>query len=126
MAGSLADYLARFETLGKEVAYVEHRGYRWVRWTYHDVAGAAYWFAEQLAARGVAKGDRVLLWGPNSAAWVAAFFACAYRGVVAVPMDEAASSDFALRVLHQVQAKLLVGSREHFSPEVPTVLLEDF
>lgn len=126
MAGSLADYLARFETLGKEVAYVEHRGYRWVRWTYHDVASAAYWFAEQLAARGVAKGDRVLLWGPNSAAWVAAFFACAYRGVVAVPMDEAASSDFALRVLHQVQAKLLVGSREHFSPEVPTVLLEDF
>jgi long-chain acyl-CoA synthetase len=126
MAGSLADYLARFEALGRETAYVERRGYRWVRWSYRDIAGAAYWFAEQLATRGVAKGDRVLLWGANSGGWVAAFFACAYRGVVAVPIDEAASPDFALRVFHQVQAKLLVGSREHASPEMPTVLLEEF
>ena len=126
MAGSLADYLARFAALGNEVAYVEHRGYRWVRWTYRDIAGAAYWFAEQLAAKGIAKGDRVLLWGPNSGAWVAAFFACAYRGVVVVPMDQAASSDFALRVRHQVQARLVVCSREHASPEIPTVLLDDF
>src|SRR6185437_14455440 len=82
--------------------------------------------AEQLAARGVAKSDRVLLWGPNSGAWVAAFFACAYRGVVAVPMDEAATPDFALRVMRQVQARLVVCSREHASPEMPAVLFEEF
>src|SRR6185437_2986069 len=82
--------------------------------------------AEQLAARGVAKSDRVLLWGPNSGAWVAAFFACAYRGVVAVPMDEAATPDFALRVMRQVQAKLIVCSREHASSEIPTTLFEEF
>ena len=42
----------------------------------------AHGFSAELAARGIRKGDRVGLWGPNSAAWVAAFLGCAYRGVV--------------------------------------------
>src|SRR5258708_33624925 len=85
----------------------------------------AYGFASELAARHIGKGNRVVLWGPNSAAWAAAFFACAYRGAIAVPMDDAASDDFALRVFEQVGAKLLVCSRNHSQPGLPAVLLED-
>ncbi len=90
------------------------------------MAETSFQFARELRARGIAKGDRVLLWGPNSAEWVAAFFGCALVGVIVVPMDDAAASEFALRVLQQVAAKLLVCSREHAQPSIPTLLFEDF
>lgn len=125
MASTLADYLARFESLGEEIAYAERQGYRTVRCNYRDVAHRAYGFAAELEARGIRKGDRVMLWGPNSASWVAAFFACAYRGVVAVPMDDAAAPDFAGRVFQQVGAKLLVCSREHAEHGLPSVRFQD-
>jgi long-chain acyl-CoA synthetase len=122
---SVADYLADFQRLGNEQAYTERVGYRLVRWTYGNVAGLAFQFARELTARGIRKGDRLVIWGPNSAAWVAAFLGCANRGVIAVPMDDAASPDFALRVFQQVQARLLVCSRDHAQPGVPSLFLEE-
>ncbi len=125
MRTSVADYLADFQRLGSEQAYAERVGYRLVRRTYSDVAGLAFRFARELIARGVRKGDRVLIWGPNSAAWVAAFLGCANRGVIAVPMDDAASSDFAVRVFQQVQARLLVCSRDHAHSGLPSFFLDE-
>src|SRR5438105_4119561 len=125
MASTIAGYLARFEALGTEIAYAERQGYRTARFSYSHVARMAYGFAAELAAKGIHKGDRVVLWGPNSAAWVAAFFGCAYQGVIAVPMDDAASPDFALRVFQQVEAKLLVCSRDHAQSGLAMVFLED-
>lgn len=125
MTSMLAGYLARFESLGDETAYAERRGYRTVRHSYRNVAHTAYGFVTELEARGIRKGDRAMLWGANSAAWVAAFFGCAYRGVVAVPMDDAAAPDFALRVFQHVGAKLLVCSRERAVHGLPSLLLED-
>ncbi len=122
---SVANYLPDFERLGREQAYAERSGYRMARHTYAEVAATAFRFARELTARQVHKGDRVMLWGPNSAAWVAAFLGCANRGVIAVPMDHAASPDFALRVFRQVDARLLVCSRDHAQDEVPTLFLED-
>jgi long-chain acyl-CoA synthetase len=113
MASTLAGYLARFESLGGEPGYSERQGYRTVRHSYRDVARMAYGFAAELERKGIRKGDRVMLWGPNSAAWVAGFFGCAYRGVIAVPIDDSATPDFAMRVFHHVGAKLLVCSRHH-------------
>ncbi len=112
---SIADYLRDFQRLGHECAYVQHRGYRTERWSYNRVAAAAMSLAHHLAERGIQRGDRVMLWGENSAEWVAAFFGCALSGVVVVPMDDAATADFALRVFRQVEAKLLLGSRRHRS-----------
>jgi long-chain acyl-CoA synthetase len=122
---SVADYLADFQRLGNEQAYAERVGYRLVRWTYGEVAGLAFRFSRELTARQIRKGDRVVIWGPNSAAWVAAFLCCANRGVIAVPMDDAASSDFAVRVFQQVQARLLVCSRDHVQPELPSLFFEE-
>ena len=121
MASTLAEYLARFEGLGDETAYAERQGYRTIRHSYRDVVRIAYGFAAELEARGIHKGDRIMLWGPNSAVWVAAFFGCAYRGVIAVPMDDAASPDFAKRVFQHVGAKLLVCSREHARHDLPSL-----
>jgi long-chain acyl-CoA synthetase len=122
---SIADYLPDFERLGVEIAYAERVGYRTVKWRYADIAATAYRFARELNVCGIKKGDRVVLWGPNSAAWVSAFFGCANRGVIVVPMDDAAAPDFVLRVFHQVSARILVCSRDHAQPNTPCILLED-
>src|SRR5215471_9452086 len=119
MRTSVADYLADFVCLGREPAIRERRGYRTVQTSYRDLAVVARAFAQQLNARGVQKGAAVMLWGPNSAAWVAAFLGCADRGVIAVPMDDAASPEFACRVFQQVRGELLVCSRAHAQPDLP-------
>jgi long-chain acyl-CoA synthetase len=123
---SVADYLLDFERLGSEQAYAEPQGYRLHRETYASAAATAFRFARELNVRHILKGERVVLWGPNSAAWVAAFLGCANRGVIAVPMDDGASPDFAVRVFRQVNARLLVCSRDHGQPGLPTLFFEDF
>jgi len=122
---SVVEYLDSFLRRGRECAYVQHCGYRTVRWSYRQVAETSSRFARELEARGISKGDRVLLWGPNSAEWVAAFFGCALRGVIVVPIDEAGTADFAQRVYQQVDGKLLICSREHELPSIPALALED-
>src|SRR5258708_18448738 len=123
---SIADYLPDFTCLGRETAFSEANGYRVVRSTYRDVAVAAYRFARELSTRKIRKGDRVVLWGPNSAAWVAAFFGCAHRGVIVVPMDHVSSPDFVLRVFQQVNARLLLCSSDHAQLGLPALFFEDF
>jgi len=124
---SVASYLENFARRGAECAYVQRRGYRSVRWAYRDVAQLACRFASELESRGIGKGDRVLLWGANSAEWVSAFFGCSLRGVVLVPMDDAAAPDFARRVAEQVGARLLVVSRAHSDAPgfMPFLVLEE-
>ena len=123
---SIADYLPDFARLGRETAFVEPSGYRVVRSSYRGIANTACRFARELTARKIRKGDRVVLWGPNSAAWVAAFFGCAHRGVIVVPMDYAASPDFVQRVFQQVNARLLLCARDHALPGAPTLFFEEF
>lgn len=109
---SLVSVVESLSLWGEGPAYAHRRGYRTERWSYDQVLRTARQFARELESRGVAKGDRVLLWGDNSAEWATAFFSCVLRGAVAVPMDRVASIDFAMKVADQVDAKLLVVSRE--------------
>jgi long-chain acyl-CoA synthetase len=124
---SVLEYFETFYGYGSETAYVYRRGYRTLRWSYREIGEIASQFARELETQHVAKGEHVLIWGENCAEWVAAFFGCALRGVVVVPMDRIASADFARRVAEQVSAKLVVCSGElqaHF-PELPTLPLEE-
>jgi long-chain acyl-CoA synthetase len=109
------DSLADFERWGGDCAYVFPRGYRSERWSYQRVAGLAYQFARELEARKIVKGDAVLLWSANCAEWVAAFLGCALCGVLAVPIDDAASPDFAQRISRQVRTRLVLCPRERAS-----------
>src|SRR5579862_6307451 len=120
---SVVEYLDNFLNRGRECAYMQCRGYRAERWSYLQVAETAFQFARELEQRGIGKGDRVLLWGPNSAQWVAVFFGCALRGVVVVPIDEAGAPDFTRRIYQQVDGRLLVCSREHAPEDSPPALI---
>ena len=122
---SLVEYLDDFLRRDQECAYVQRSGYRTVRWSYRQVAETAFQFASELARRDINKGDQILIWGANSAEWVAAFFGCALRGVIVVPIDDASAPDFGLRVYEQVSAKLLLCSRKYARPSIPTLVLED-
>src|SRR6266481_4613006 len=110
MPQTLADYPQLHLVRKDETAYVYRRGFRTLRWSYRQLAELAFRFARELEARDLSKGDRVVLWGDNCAEWVAAFFGCMLRGVVAVPMDRIAAPDFAQRVASDVDAKLILCS----------------
>jgi len=122
---SLFDEFARFS---RGVAIVQQRGYRREAWTYQKLTGAAVLRALQLKEHGVRSADRVLLWGPNSAEWVAAFWGCLLRGAVVVPLDDSSTLDFASRVASDAGIKFAFASRSKppLVPAVPTLFLEDF
>ena len=86
-----------------------HRGNRSYRRSYGEVAELSGRFAAELERRGIAPGERVALWGEDSAEWVASFFGCLLRGVIAVPLDAGGSSEFAARVVVDTSPKLIVG-----------------
>lgn len=112
---------------GQEIACAEQRGVRMVHYTYAQLAQTAFQFARDLEARKIGKGDRVLIWAENSAEWVAAFFGCLLRGVVAVPLDEQSAPDFVARVQQQVSARLLLcgtAQQEQFTGKLPRLRLD--
>jgi long-chain acyl-CoA synthetase len=112
MRQSLVGIIDGMERWGAQCAYVHRRGYRTERWSYGEVLRTARRLARELERRGVAQGDRIVLWGDNSAEWAAAFFGCVLRGAVVVPMDRGAGNEFALKVAEQVDARLMIVSRE--------------
>jgi len=105
----LASLVEDFRRHAGQTAVVAHRGNRGFRTSYAELAHLAGRFAAELDRLGLAPGDRVVLWGANSAPWMAAFFGCVLRGVIAVPLDSAGSPDFAQRVIRDVSPKLIAG-----------------
>lgn len=111
MRENLASLVETFRSHAGETAVVSHVGVRRYRTTYGELGELAGRFAAELRRRGIAPGERVVLVGANSAAWMGAFFGCLLRGVLAVPLDAAGSRDFLLRVVEDVRPKLIVGDR---------------
>ena len=109
MRDNLATLLDDFRRYGRQTAVVRYQGNRRRVTSYGELAQLAGRFAALLERRGMVAGDRVLLWGENSAEWMASFFGCMLRGVLAVPLDAAGSAEFAARVAADVKPKLVLG-----------------
>lgn len=123
---SLVSHLDRFRHFSRDVAYVHRRGLRRESWRYARVVEVTHQFANELKARNIGKGDHVVLWGANSAEWVAAFFGCMLRGAVVVPLDRIGAPAFTARVAEQVKAKLIVASAGLEPPQaLPALVLDD-
>ena len=117
MRPHLASLVEDLRRNGRQTAVVCYRGVRRHATTYTDLATLSGRFAAELDRRGIAPGDRVVLWGDNSAEWIAAFFGCLLRGVLAVPLDAAGSPEFAARVIADVTPKLILAD----PPRLPTL-----
>ena len=120
---SLVEFVQEYGAKAAEIAVVFRHGYRTERWSYRRVSEQACRFARELELRGIEKGDAVLLWGSASAEWVAAFFGCMLRGVVAVPLDVGATSGFVQRVAQDTSAKLLLHSEKIADFPAPKLML---
>jgi long-chain acyl-CoA synthetase len=105
---NLLSLFAEFARFGGDVAVVQRRGYRREKLTYAELYARVLFWSHALAGRGVAPGDRVLLWGPNSAEWVACYWGILLRGAVVVPMDAAAAPDFVQRAIIDAGVKLIL------------------
>src|SRR5437588_10343853 len=128
MSKTVASYVESFTRRGTETMLSYRRGFRIQRWSYERVAATAFQFARELEASGIGKGERVLIWGENSAEWVAAFFGCLLRGAIVVPLDASSETGFVERVEQQVEARLLLcdADEQHCSHlNVPVVRLEE-
>lgn len=109
MRKHLATLVEDFQRHGRQTAIVSYPGNRRVATSYAELATLAGRFSRCLNERGIQPGERVLLWGANSSQWVAAFFGCVLRGVIAVPLDANGSHEFAARVVADVSPRLVVG-----------------
>ena len=111
MSGYSADYLDDFEAgvPGQPMFFRADIGTS--AGPMQRVTRVATQFARELGARNIVKGDAVLLWSPNSASGSPLFW-LRFVGVIAVPVDDASSPDFARRISSQVRTRLVLCPRE--------------
>jgi len=125
---NLLSLFAEFVRFGGDVAVVQTRGYRREKLTYTELYARVLFWSYALAGRGIAPGDRVLLWGPNSAEWVASYWGILLRGGVVVPMDAAAAPEFVQRVIKDAGVKLTLRDRQQMElpGAPPSMIIDDF
>ncbi len=73
----------------------------------------------------VKKGDRVLIWGHNSAEWIIALLGCLLHGVVAVPIDVRHPLEVVKRIAKHSGAKMVLCPPEYPSLKLKRINLDD-
>ncbi len=129
MRSSIASLVDNWRANGSQTAIVTYAGNRRSSTSYAQLLELTERFAAELDRRNIAAGERVAVWGGNSAEWVAAFFGCVLRGVLAVPLDAAGSPEFAQRVIRETSPRLVTGNIDHLQllhESVPMLSHEDF
>ncbi len=113
---TLLDLYDEMAALGGREALLRSNAYRTWRWSYRELTEKAEAFAAELTRRGVAPGDRILLWSENRPEWAAAFWGALLRGVAVVPVDFRSSPDLVRSIHAEVRPALsLVG--EELDPD---------
>ncbi len=123
----LHEVLESFRNRGGRTAIVYRSGIRRFTCSYAELYLRAVRMAAFLEQQGVGPGDRVLLWGPNSTAWVVAFWGIVARGGVVVPVDFLSGLERAGGIAAHSRATFALQSRarvEHLDG-VPSVMLEE-
>jgi fatty-acyl-CoA synthase len=83
-----------------------------VRWTFGQFADRADYFARALVGLGVARGDRVAIFLPNTADSLAIFFAAAKVGAVPVPVNARFKSTELRHILGHSGCRVLVTMQD--------------
>jgi len=124
---TLIDLFKTFEELGDKPAFVDRTGTRRRVVSYRQLHDRALKMANLLAHNGVAAGDRVLLWGPNSSWWAVAYWGIVIRGAIAVPVDFMSDLARAESIHGLTRSRLVLQSRFKAGRmvETPALLLED-
>ena len=108
---ALKDFLP-FDRHPRKIAVIEHSAFRKRKYSCREMQRGISSMVASLQKLGIGDGDRVLLWGENSARWMMTFYACLHLGIVVVPMDASFSRDFVERVRVLTDAKLVCSDAE--------------
>lgn len=108
---TLIDLFGTFPGHGDRPALIFRSGVRRRVMTYAELYGQSLRMAGWLRAQGVAQGDRVLIWAPNSPWWGVAFWGCVAVGAVVVPVDFMAGRERADTIARLTGASLVIQSR---------------
>ena len=112
MYTNLVDFLDQSaEKYRTKPALMFKPGFKYISWTYDELVRDSKKAAAYLAQEGLEKGDRVVIWAPNSPLWVVAFFGCLRAGVIVVPLDMQSSPEFVDAVISKTRPKLVLISR---------------
>jgi len=95
-----------------------------VRWTYAELKAQADAFAAGLLALGLEPGDRVGIWSPNRAEWVAVQFAAAKAGLILVNINPAYRVAELEHVLRVAGCKALVTAGRFKSSNYPAMVAQ--
>ena len=79
------------------------------RWTFQELLDEATRIARCLIGSGIERGDKVALWAPNSARWIATSFGVYLAGAVLVPINTRFKGMEAAHVLRRSRARLLLA-----------------
>src|SRR5919201_1445197 len=116
------------ERFGPSPALLHKPGKTTVVWSYTELKERANRVARWLREQGVRKGDRIILWAPNSPLWVAAYLGALRIGAIVVPLDTRSGADFAQRVVDQTEPKLALlskSTKDAWHGEAPTFMIEE-
>ena len=103
---------ASAERFGKKPALMIKPGFRTRTWSYRDLADLVPRVAGYLAAAGIKRGDRVVIWGTNRPEYGIAFLAALRIGAVLVPLDVNSLADFAQKIVERTRASAAIVSAQ--------------
>jgi long-chain acyl-CoA synthetase len=96
-------------------------GFRNRHFRYDEVAVQAHAFAARLRDTGLAKDDKLILYGENRPEWIIALWGCLLAGVIAVPIDYRSTPEFVDRIDKIVGARLILTGDEVTLPDSPRI-----
>ncbi len=106
--------VARFETIAAVVDHAAHFQEHQEglidgrnRWSFAELATNVYVAARALMASGVAPGDRVAIWAPNTSEWVTVALGAHVAGIVVVPINTRFKGREVADILRRTRAKMM-------------------
>ena len=117
---TLLDFFADFAGLPDEFLIFDD-GFRSRHFRYSEVATLARAFAARLHEAGIAKDEKIILYGENRPEWIIALWGCLFQGVVAVPIDYRSAPEFVARIDQIVHARAILVGDEVTLPDDPRI-----
>ena len=103
---SLIDFIP-YDGDRTRIAVIEQTAFRRKQYSYQDMQYGIRNVIRSLQQRDLREGDKVILWGENSARWMMTFYACLSLRIIVVPMDASFSQEFVEKVRVLTRAKLV-------------------
>lgn len=93
-----------------KVFIVEREAYRREEYTYQQIYDRSLSICAYFKKKDIKKGDKIMVYLPNSSDYTSIFWACALSGVVLVPLDFNSSPEFAEKIYGLTGSRLIFCS----------------